>query len=412
MIFRDASVTLQGPRSSPHKTPANSRISRLPPSEACLVRFGTIGQHESRLSNPTSLTCSESTQEWKKQKNGVHSMNEQTQARKDPRGDSFAVQHSPSDRQVGQASPPSHGYPLPILRTATGETSARVEEVREPISSGFGTPSAMSSKPIEILTEIAFSDLENWSSPQSSLRQKASSESANGISSEQAIEPLAMPATSSSANKAYVAGIESWLDSVHSSIRAVDRPGAHDNAMREVINSQTPLARCTNAKPETEKRGVSRASSNKENLSPGNSSPSPRGPPLTNFPSRSRLSSPTFRFASGPNLQDHLSPPPKRKKPRADRAERANQSTQPQVFAIHNDQVANVLAKLSPDVELRRKGKRPKRERCISYWDDDILPPNSPCLSTDTELGVTEQTLALTKTDPFSALAVNAAFNS
>lgn len=52
-------------------------------------------------------------------------------------------------------------------------------------------------------------------------------------------------------------------------------------------------------------------------------------------------------------------------------------------FTIHEDQIAEALAQLSPDVERHRKGRGPKRERCLSYWDQDILQPSSQCMPTD-----------------------------
>ena len=44
-------------------------------------------------------------------------------------------------------------------------------------------------------------------------------------------------------------------------------------------------------------------------------------------------------------------------------------------FTIHEDETAEPVVELSPEVETFRKGKgrRAKRERCASYWDEDIL---------------------------------------
>ncbi|KAL9102683.1 MAG: hypothetical protein Q9163_002205 [Psora crenata] len=47
-------------------------------------------------------------------------------------------------------------------------------------------------------------------------------------------------------------------------------------------------------------------------------------------------------------------------------------------FTVPEDTLISALANLSPSVELRRKGRRPQRERCVSYWDEDILDPESP----------------------------------
>ena len=48
----------------------------------------------------------------------------------------------------------------------------------------------------------------------------------------------------------------------------------------------------------------------------------------------------------------------------------------PQGSDLHsNNDKGDVLKDLSPLVEVQRKGKRAgiKRERCASYWDEDIL---------------------------------------
>ena len=54
-------------------------------------------------------------------------------------------------------------------------------------------------------------------------------------------------------------------------------------------------------------------------------------------------------------------------------------------FTIHEDQLAEALAQLSPDVERHRKGKGPRRERCMSYWDEDILRPGLQCVPMDVD---------------------------
>lgn len=39
-------------------------------------------------------------------------------------------------------------------------------------------------------------------------------------------------------------------------------------------------------------------------------------------------------------------------------------------FTIYED---DDVAQLSPGVERHRKGRGPKRERCVSYWDEDVI---------------------------------------
>ncbi|KAI4196884.1 MAG: hypothetical protein LQ350_006253 [Teloschistes chrysophthalmus] len=47
-----------------------------------------------------------------------------------------------------------------------------------------------------------------------------------------------------------------------------------------------------------------------------------------------------------------------------------------QDFDIYEDSPSDDLAELSPRVEKHRKGNRPRRDRCASYWDEDILKEN------------------------------------
>ncbi len=133
------------------------------------------------------------------------------------------------------------------------------------------------------------------------------------------------------------------------------------------------------------------ASSDKENISPVKSVPSPTRPPvhyLANTPSRFRnykcdtINEPTgaLHLAHPPTLQGHLNAPPKRKKARGSLEAKPDPPKSRRDFTICDDQVADALTQLSPDIELRRKGRRPKRERCTSYWDEDILQPESPGL--------------------------------
>ena len=78
-----------------------------------------------------------------------------------------------------------------------------------------------------------------------------------------------------------------------------------------------------------------------------------------------------------------LSAPPKRKKPKAVRSNteatvEVNKKKNQSKFDICEDDVADSLMELSPHVECHRKGKGPKKERCPSYMDQDVLPGCSP----------------------------------
>ena len=78
-----------------------------------------------------------------------------------------------------------------------------------------------------------------------------------------------------------------------------------------------------------------------------------------------------------------LSAPPKRKKPSAGIANaevtvEVKKKNNMCTFDICEDDVVDSLIELSPHVERHRKGKGPKKERCPSYMDQDVLPECSP----------------------------------
>ena len=60
-------------------------------------------------------------------------------------------------------------------------------------------------------------------------------------------------------------------------------------------------------------------------------------------------------------------------------------------------------ADLSPDVDVYRKSHRPKRERCLSYYDEDVLSPVTGCQSNTGQkiLGESSSHVHLTKPQPF-----------
>ena len=181
-----------------------------------------------------------------------------------------------------------------------------------------------------------------------------------------------------------------------------------------------------------------RSPSNKENVSPTDS-PSPIRPPLThlNVSTPSRFRNPSIQMKStslrlGPGTpahfphptspRGHLSVPAPRKRARhleqhgktySQDAQACNQCSAPRIsihededegqvskpatspnhnplphrthnnpigqdFTVNEDALVSALAKLSPSVEIQRKAHRPKRERCFSYWDEDVLDPESP----------------------------------
>ena len=94
--------------------------------------------------------------------------------------------------------------------------------------------------------------------------------------------------------------------------------------------------------------------------------------------------------------------------------------TAPSNFTIHENQLAEALAQLSPDVERHRKGRGLRRERCVSYWDEDILEAGLQCEAMDVdgngvksgpgkqELDESGEAAELMRVKPFTSEAVPA----
>ncbi|MCJ1483749.1 hypothetical protein MMC06_003917 [Schaereria dolodes] len=88
------------------------------------------------------------------------------------------------------------------------------------------------------------------------------------------------------------------------------------------------------------------------------------------------------RFNSPGTPRGFLAQAPKRKKLKPDISasstltEKMNTKVEAKsaTIGIVRDNEGNGLPKLSPLVECHRKGRGPKRERCLSYFDEDILP--------------------------------------
>ena len=338
-IFRDASATLQGFRSPPYRPSSNITRSRQPFSQARGIRFGSA----------------------------VH---------------------------------------------ANGKNSPRVElqspgenVARESISSSFTTPYIPYSHPPETPEEIRYPIFETWQLPPSSSIASGfgpdgnNSQSSHGILEVTSFSKLNTNATQST-------NIDSWLAGIPaSSGNNPPSPQLHDKEEEIVTtdnarlsptavpiipgqSSVTPSA----SKPLQGLRSFSITSSNKEYLSPVKSSPSPAHFPPLDLPStplrfRNPRTQPlpqftgTLRFAHPSTPQDHFSLPPKRKKARVDI--QATSGLKPATstdkgFTIHEDQLAGTLAELSPFVERHRKGRGPKRERCKSYFDKDVIEIGSP----------------------------------
>ena len=134
----------------------------------------------------------------------------------------------------------------------------------------------------------------------------------------------------------------------------------------------------------------------------------------------------TRRIVHPLSPQGHLGLQPKRKRARLDDNVISNSKAVSKAgkdLTIHDDELAQALAELSPLVERNRKGCGPKRERCRSYFDEDFIQNISPgaygdkknndgiTLKNETKvLRESKHSAELTKSKPFAEEAGTAAF--
>ena len=444
MIFRDASAVLQEIRTPSCKLLPNSKMSRLPLSQARSMKFGTVGFNDTQMiavdtGSPNQTRSRKQHHKTRTQQPDAHPST--TNLLDQPSSAPFpANQANILMSNCGLTDP--HRLPslsvtsssLPLSFNAS-QGSQFEDEGKEPISSGFASPSAKYSQPIKTPKEVKYPQLEHWLLPHSSSGENLTSWSGSGPLQSYRSRSAASPSQGPENEGVQSAKVESWLKCIQRSPRVVRHLETRQRKIAEDEVADINVIAFPNSKytmPE-EQQYASITSSNKENISPGKSSPSPlhtRIPHLTTPPSHFRNTNTQTAPDQGSILhlsdpltpQSYLSLPPKRKKPRQSGEGMPAHPKSGEDFTIHDDQIVDALAQLSPDVELRRKGRRPKRERCVSYWDEDILPPSSPSLSMEMDmssvpvrkgqrvLGESQRTAEMTREKPFTAEAENAAF--
>ncbi|MCJ1226140.1 hypothetical protein MMC12_002789 [Toensbergia leucococca] len=235
--------------------------------------------------------------------------------------------------------------------------------------------------------------------------------------------PFLIPISVSEEDNPHKANINAWLDEVFVASPEVASMSAL--TIVEEHSRKTPLAPPSFSLRSPEKVGLSiskntasstypksQTSSNKENIQPSKlplassmagvqySTPiSSKTRFSRTTPSRSSSATPNLsampplitspralgsasRFHHPETPRGHLTRPAKCKKPRVNGGKEcvsvnpamAHRSSS---FTIHNDE-ADDSPTLSPNVERHRKGRGPKRGRCPSYFDRDVLGDNSP----------------------------------
>ena len=385
-IFRDASTNLQALRSAPCQRSPNIKRSRLPLSQARNTRFGSASQANVEPSPP------------------------------------------PFDEIEGDG----------------------------PMSSDFATPSKHPPPLTEPPEERHYPILEAWRPPQSSsIAAVGSSLGSDDQYTHSSLDTIGTNPPSRLYTDAQGTRIESWLDGIPESTEneASSGPQQDINEVRVPIAQETRLSLAATSYQSSQKPGPApsikplespgdlfQTSSNKENISPVTSSP----PPTPTSPIPQYIASTPSRFSSTKNRvppeltgtrrfvhplspQGHLSLQPKRKRARLDNNVINNSKAASKAgkdFTIHDDELVQALAELSPLVERHRKGCGPKRERCRSYFDEDFVQDISPgayrdkkdddgvMLKNETKvLGESKQSAKLTKSKPFVKEAGTAAFD-
>ena len=425
MIFRDAANSLQGSGLSPHQKSSNVKKSRLPLPQARGTKFGSTCQDATVISSSLSSPLK---------------MKQHPGGPCDPMWASSEVSHHWSSR-IGLRCP------TPIRPTKAGTTtlgtitdqcfgaatdvdgmcldeSLRVSSVsppsyigehgREPVSSGFATPIASTPNFVDNAEDVMYPILGNWRSLRSRSNASSFGSDNDDLHSTHGV-PLILPFSYTNVEEAPRSDIDTWLNGVSEATFPVHssspKPSGdrgdlliNDNRFSQSIASNflSPIRERVfplNAKQDM--HSLFPASSDKENISPSKHPPSPTRPAAQHLHGRtsSRFRQPNTQATLQPTKpvhfthrstpQGHLNAPSKRKRARIDGITSSGagpeMSTARRDFTIHEDRLVGALAQLSPDVERYRKGRGPRRERCVSYWDEDILRPGSQCVPMDVD---------------------------
>ena len=287
------------------------------------------------------------------------------------------------------------------MRCGIASLSSQTDDGKEPISSDFATPIEPAPSLVKALEEAKYPMLEQLPSLRSSSN---ASSLGSDIDELHAINGVPLIPSFHQSDAAPYSDIDTWVGRVMeaTSSRYSSSPkqsgGIEDLVMNDVrfspstnsdISLSPSILRVSPSRLKADLQSVSRASSNKENLDPSRYSSSPSRPPRQyrepKSMSRFRETSiqPALERAKALHSahpltpQGYLSIPPKRKRPRVDGIVSSKVKAEMQIaskdFSIHEDQLPEALAQLSPDVERHRKGRGPRKERCTSYWDEDIL---------------------------------------
>lgn len=426
MIFRDAATSLQDSRLPLYQPSSNTKRFRLPLSQARSVQIGSTCQNDTMVSSgwgsPSKIG----------QCLGESCESDRASSEVSRHRTSGAGPHKPTPTPLTKIDHPTLGISTgqclnadtgvdsmcidDTLRANSAFLSSQIEEeAKEPISSGFETRIAPTPNLAEKPEDVEYPTLGNWRSLRSSSNASCLGSDSEDLHSTHGV-PFILPFPNPNTEEAPRSHIDTWLNGVveattfglSSSLKK--SYGTEDLIMNDapprsisprVSSPIRPRESPSKSKSKQDLQSPSVASSDKENISPSKCSSSPTRPPAQYLqawtPSRVYPNNTqsvlqhtkALHFAHPLTPQGSLSLPPKRKRARVDRIDSSKEEkeipTPRRDFAIHEDQLAEALAQLSPDVERQRKGRGPKKERCMSYWDEDILHLGSQCIPMDVD---------------------------
>ena len=410
-LFEDAAMTLQYTVTPSRHPSSNIKRPRIPSSQARTTRFGHMHVANVQTAPNTASDRGDDqggcTFKEARPEEGIHRQSSihgclTTPSRPQLTAEDRIIYESLTDHPTPSISKDPVGF---MAALQASHDVAEDAHAQEPISSGFATPDNNATPYSKTPPEIKhLADINAWALPPSSPPMDAPKSEDEECHSTHGVR-LIMPYTHVDAEEAQQANIDAWLENVLGA--SSERPSPVYQGEGEAPTSQEELLQLPNAalddppsnsdsEPIQEDRPPSRHSNNKENISPPKTYPLSIQPSLytSSFRQSSRFRSSALpgprpidqnysaiKFAHPLTPGGWLSAPPKRKKPRInDQADTPSkpEKSNPQDFTIHDDDLAAALAKLSPSVERHRKGHGPKRERCASYWDTDVLDPDSP----------------------------------
>lgn len=419
MIFRDAATSLQGSRLPMCQPLSNIKRSRIPTSQTRSIRFGNTSQDDTTVSSTLQSPAKVSRHL------GESCEPEWASLEVSRRPASAIGPYSPRQTpltKAGRFALGTLGATTDIHDVCLGDTprvssaslpSPIEEEGKEPISSGFVTPVAPTPSFVENPEDMKYPVLENLRSPRSTSNASSLGSVSDDLDFDHGV-PLELPFHHSYAEEAPCSQIDTWLEGImNATTSELTRSPKRCEGKGDLLVNTAPFPtseapnRSSPMRPQRSPSNLkqdlqspSRASSDKENFSPFDVSSSPTLPPRYSQPrtptrlhqtsTQPTLPSPSFpHFARPLTPKGLLSLPPKRKRARVDKvaSSRAEEETLTarKDFTIREDQLTEALTQLSPDVERHRKGRGPRRARCVSYWDEDILQTGSQCVPMDVD---------------------------